>query len=66
MGQNGSGEKDRSILGAALRLKPKEPVLIRRRKISVAELGPMTTVQEIAMDSRKLARFCHRGTSIYC
>jgi hypothetical protein len=52
-GQNGSTEKDRSLLGTALRLKPKEQTLIRRRKVSVPELGPMTTVQEIAMDSRK-------------
>ena len=53
MGQNGSSEKDRSLLGTALRLKPKEQTLIRRRKVSVPELGPMTTVQEIAMDSRE-------------
>lgn len=52
-GQNGSTEKDRSLLGTALRLKPKEQTLIRRRKVSVPELGPMTTVQEIPMDSRK-------------
>ena len=54
MGQNGSTEKDRSLLSTALRLKPKEQTLIRRRKVSVPELGPMTTVQEIAMDSREL------------
>jgi len=55
MAQNGSaGEKERPIAaGAALR-KPKEQTLVRRRKVSVPELGPMTTVQEIAMDSRKL------------
>ena len=33
--------------------KTKEQSLVRRRKISVPELGPMTTVQEVAMDSRK-------------
>ncbi len=49
----GTSEKDRSILGSALRLKPKEQNLIRRRKVSVPELGPMTTVQEVAMDSRE-------------
>lgn len=38
--------------GNALR-KIKEQSLVRRRKISVPELGPMTTVQEVAMDSRK-------------
>jgi hypothetical protein len=53
IGQNGSTEKERSLLGTALRLKPKEQTLIRRRKVSVPELGPMTTVQEIAMDSRE-------------
>lgn len=28
--------------------------LVRRRKISVPEVGPMTTVQELSMDSRML------------
>lgn len=51
-GQSGSGEKDRSVPGGALRTKPKEQTLIRRRKVSVPDLGPMTTVQEVAMDSR--------------
>jgi hypothetical protein len=59
MGQNGTGEKDRSILSSTLRLKPKEQTLTRRRKISVPELGPMTTVQEIAMDSRESSSFIH-------
>lgn len=36
-----------------LRQRIKEHNLNRRRKISVPELGPMTTVQEVAMDSRK-------------
>ena len=48
----GQAEKDRSLL-SAVRTKPKEQTLIRRRKVSVPELGPMTTVQEIAMDSRE-------------
>lgn len=38
-----------------LRLRIKEHNLTRRRKVSVPELGPMTTVHEVAMDSRKLA-----------
>ena len=38
---------------SGLRLRIKEHNLNRRRKISVPELGPMTTVQEAAMDSRK-------------
>ncbi|CAK7209785.1 hypothetical protein SBRCBS47491_000558 [Sporothrix bragantina] len=37
--------------GNPLRLRIKEHTLIRRRKVSVPELGPMTTVQEVAMDS---------------
>lgn len=39
-----------------LRLRIKEHNLTRRRKISVPELGPMTTVQEAAMDSREFPR----------
>ncbi|KAL3424115.1 hypothetical protein PVAG01_03396 [Phlyctema vagabunda] len=35
----------------APRQKAKEQTLVRRRKVSVPELGPMTTVQEVAMDS---------------
>lgn len=38
-------------LGAALTNKYKEPILTRRRKISVPELGPMTTVHEDPIDS---------------
>jgi len=54
-GQTG-GEKDRVTAGTASRPKPKEgQTLIRRRKVSIPELGPMTTVQEIAMDSRESA-----------
>ena len=34
------------------RLRIKEHNFNRRRQISVPELGPMTTVQELAMDSR--------------
>ncbi|TAQ83643.1 hypothetical protein B7494_g8032 [Chlorociboria aeruginascens] len=45
-----TGSKEDRILGTT-RSKSKEPSLIRRRKVSVPELGPMTTVQEIAMDS---------------
>jgi hypothetical protein len=55
-GQNGTNEKERPTPVIGLRLKPKEQTLIRRRKVSVPELGPMTTVQEIAMDSREYLR----------
>ncbi|CZS92020.1 uncharacterized protein RCO7_10774 [Rhynchosporium graminicola] len=51
-GQNGTTEKDRSLLTNAVRLKTKETAATRRRKPSMpAELGPMTTVQEVSMDS---------------
>ncbi|KAK0739894.1 Up-regulated during septation-domain-containing protein [Apiosordaria backusii] len=50
MSQNGEkGEKTPAVTG--LRIRIKEHNLIRRRKVSVPELGPMTTVQEVAMDS---------------
>ncbi len=53
MGQTGE-KTEKSSLGSGLRLRIREHNLIRRRKVSVPELGPMTTVQEVAMDSRKL------------
>ncbi|KAK4104670.1 hypothetical protein N658DRAFT_418674 [Parathielavia hyrcaniae] len=50
MGQNGDKtEKVGAVTG--LRIRIKEHNLVRRRKISVPDLGPMTTVQEAAMDS---------------
>ncbi|KAJ2901215.1 hypothetical protein MKZ38_002121 [Zalerion maritima] len=50
MGQ--SGEKsDKPSVTSGLRLRIREHNLNRRRKISVPDLGPMTTVQEVAMDS---------------
>lgn len=56
-GPNGTNDKDRSLLANGLRLKPKDQTINRRRKPSIPELGPMTTVQEVAMDSRE----CRRG-----
>ncbi|KXX74251.1 hypothetical protein MMYC01_209332 [Madurella mycetomatis] len=50
MGQN-SEKSEKVTAGTGLRIRIKEHNLIRRRKISVPELGPMTTVQEVAMDS---------------
>ncbi|KAL2126204.1 hypothetical protein VTI74DRAFT_1480 [Chaetomium olivicolor] len=50
MGQNGE-RSEKTTAGAGLRIRIKEHNLIRRRKISVPELGPMTTVQEVTMDS---------------
>ncbi len=51
MGQNGE-KGDKTGAGTGLRIRIKEHNLNRRRKVSVPELGPMTTVQEVAMDSR--------------
>ncbi|KAI0472920.1 hypothetical protein GGR56DRAFT_667222 [Xylariaceae sp. FL0804] len=42
---------EKSGLANGLRMRIKEHNLTRRRKVSVPELGPMTTVQEAAMDS---------------
>ncbi|KAK0377431.1 hypothetical protein CLIM01_05202 [Colletotrichum limetticola] len=50
MGQNDKTEKPCTSSGS-LRLRIKEHNLIRRRKVSIPELGPMTTVQEVPMDS---------------
>lgn len=54
MAQN--GDKSDKPCSGGLRLRIKEHNLIRRRKVSVPELGPMTTVHEAAMDSRKCTR----------
>jgi hypothetical protein len=51
MGQTGE-KTEKSSTANGLRLRIKEHNLTRRRKVSVPELGPMTTVQEAAMDSR--------------
>lgn len=56
VGQPSNGVVDRPLLALAMRSKVKEQNLIRRRKASVPELGPMTTVQEVAMDSREFQR----------
>ncbi|KAK3308037.1 Up-regulated during septation-domain-containing protein [Chaetomium strumarium] len=50
MAQN-SDRNEKTTGGTGLRIRIKEHNLIRRRKISVPELGPMTTVQETPMDS---------------
>lgn len=53
-GQSQTGEKmDKPAAGGGLRLRIMEHNLIRRRKVSVPDLGPMTTVHEVPMDSRK-------------
>lgn len=43
---------EKSSIASDLRQRIKEHNMNRRRKISVPELGPMTTVQEVPMDSR--------------
>jgi hypothetical protein len=53
-----SGIPDRPFAGTAMRVKLKEQSLLRRRKPSVSDLGLMTTVQEIAMDSRESFPLC--------
>ncbi|AEO56941.1 hypothetical protein MYCTH_2302494 [Thermothelomyces thermophilus ATCC 42464] len=51
MSQSGEkSEKQTAVTGLRIRIKDHNN-LVRRRKISVPELGPMTTVQEAAMDS---------------
>ncbi|KAK1835446.1 Up-regulated during septation-domain-containing protein [Podospora conica] len=50
MGQNGD-KNEKTNPGAGLRIRIKEHNLTRRRKVSIPDLGPMTTVQEHALDS---------------
>ncbi|KAI1806047.1 Up-regulated during septation-domain-containing protein [Daldinia bambusicola] len=45
------GQTEKGSVGNGLRMRIKEHNMTRRRKVSVPELGPMTTVQEVAMDS---------------
>lgn len=47
------GQAEKTSVSNGLRMRIKEHNLTRRRKISVPELGPMTTVQEVSMDSRE-------------
>lgn len=55
MNQSGEKtEKTEKTEKSSLRLRIREHNLTRRRKVSVPELGPMTTVQEVPMDSREL------------
>ncbi|KAK2045520.1 hypothetical protein LZ31DRAFT_520945 [Colletotrichum somersetense] len=51
MGQNEKTTEKPCSTSGSLRLRIKEHNLIRRRKVSIPELGPMTTVQEVPMDS---------------
>lgn len=53
MGQNGDKSDKPSVGNLRLRMKEHNLNLVRRRKVSVPELGPMTTVHEASMDSRE-------------
>lgn len=53
MGQNGDKSDKSSVGNLRFRMKEHNLNLTRRRKVSVPELGPMTTVHETSMDSRK-------------
>ncbi|OAA47238.1 PIF1 helicase-like protein [Beauveria brongniartii RCEF 3172] len=46
-----SETSDKTSPLAGIRIRLNQNNLIRRRKVSVPELGPMTTVQEVSMDS---------------
>ncbi|KAI9167594.1 hypothetical protein HJFPF1_03725 [Paramyrothecium foliicola] len=53
LAMNQNAEKsDKPSAASGLRIRINAPTLGRRRKISVPEAGPMTTVQEVSMDSR--------------
>lgn len=52
MKPNGGDNSEKVSNSNGLHIRIKENTLGRRRKISVPDLGPMTTVQEVAMDSR--------------
>lgn len=63
MGQN--TEKADKFTAGGLRFRVKEhapPVPARRRKVSVPELGPMTTVHESSMDSRECKNQTNLGS----
>lgn len=47
-----SDKNDKPSPVAGLRIRINQHNLARRRKASVPEAGPMTTVQEVPMDSR--------------
>ena len=51
MGPNNEANGNSNV-GSGLRIQVKEQNLTSRRKVSVPELGPTTTVQEAPMDSR--------------
>ncbi len=70
LGATGNADKAQAqaLLGAAARAKmAKEQAAPRRRKVSVPEVPtPMTTVQEVAMDSRECWRRGGCGIASNC
>ncbi|KAK7415907.1 hypothetical protein QQZ08_012202 [Neonectria magnoliae] len=51
VGGQGNDKTEKQSTGNSLKKRLNQHSIIRRRKVSVPELGPMTTVQEVAMDS---------------
>ncbi|KAM0256288.1 hypothetical protein ACHAQJ_005053 [Trichoderma viride] len=52
LAMNKNGERnEKPSATPALKIKVNQPNLVRRRKITIPDLGPMTTVQEFPMDS---------------
>lgn len=49
---------DKPTTTTSLKNKISQHSIIRRRKVSVPELGPMTTVHEVPMDSRRFPLGC--------
>ncbi|KAJ5041240.1 uncharacterized protein L3040_005788 [Drepanopeziza brunnea f. sp. 'multigermtubi'] len=53
MRQTASNHQERSLSAGSTRSNSRDQTPNRRRKISISDLGPMTTVQENLMDSRE-------------
>ncbi|RFU77298.1 hypothetical protein TARUN_4916 [Trichoderma arundinaceum] len=51
MNKNSERNEKPGAAPAALKVKVNQPNLNRRRKVTLPDLGPMTTVQEVTMDS---------------
>lgn len=53
MAMNNSEFNEKPGAAPTLKIKVNQQTIVRRRKATIPELGPMTTVQEVTMDSRK-------------
>lgn len=58
--QNDEEAAEHPDVAATLKTRITQHSIVRRRKISVPELGPMTTVQEVPMDSRMASSPPHK------